>query len=144
MSKLKPGRVYAFPNGSSFMAWEEGNCQRCKKSEFDPDKPVTCKLQKALFDAQMGDGSVKKDVVIKIGLKTADGKKGDYCCKQFELKKGELPDELQAILDNAEVMFDRLFKMMDVSHTDKLRFLRRLGKRSLYLRNVLKKYGEKK
>lgn len=63
-------RVYPFSNGSEYMDWEARNCGRCNKVTYDEaDIPESrCVLFNALFDAQIGDGSVTAAIGVRLGM----------------------------------------------------------------------------
>lgn len=61
-------RFRPFSDGSQFQDWKASNCKRCKKYNELADRPEeTCELDFQLWKACMGDGSVSRDVAVRIG-----------------------------------------------------------------------------
>lgn len=53
-------KIQPFPNGTSFMVWTELNCDRCTKAE-------DCRLEEALANASVTDGTIPLEVACRIG-----------------------------------------------------------------------------
>jgi len=52
-----PERVYLFSNGTEYMIWLAGSCDRCVNAS-GPDEPldeVKCELERAVFETMIAD-----------------------------------------------------------------------------------------
>ena len=59
-------RVRPFSNGSEYGAWAEHNCTRCKRFVWE-DIDATCIIDRALWRARDGDGTVSATIARRAG-----------------------------------------------------------------------------
>lgn len=85
----KPLKVVAFSNGTDFGIWDDANCGRCKKADYDGDyDDMPCRLQKRLVAASWGKrGLIGIRTAIKLGLVDKSGKRTTHLqtCTEIDL-----------------------------------------------------------
>lgn len=80
-------RVYPFHCGSQFADWQDRNCQRCAK--YNPDTYTgDCDLDEALFEAQMGDGSMAPEMATRLGYTDETRDAYGWDCPERDLRAG--------------------------------------------------------
>lgn len=84
MSKKKKApkqkRVYLFSNGTEYMMWLAGSCDRCVKASDSevPMDTVTCDLEEAIFETVIAeDNKCPVELAKRLGWK--EGEMMDYC-----------------------------------------------------------------
>ena len=68
-------RVRPFSNGTEFMAWTEGNCDRCGKGmlydEQTEEMTFRCPIEEALNGADADDGRLSAEMAARMGYPQA-------------------------------------------------------------------------
>lgn len=75
--------VYIFSCGTQFADWQEANCFRCTKYDYE-NPGARCDLDMALLEAQVGDGTVSAEIARRLGYE--EGSPPRYCWQCGEVE----------------------------------------------------------
>jgi hypothetical protein len=60
--------IRPFHCGSQHASWECANCDRCTKNTPSQEGMPRCEIQRAIFEAQFGDGTISADIAHRMGF----------------------------------------------------------------------------
>lgn len=80
-------KVKPFSNGTEYLDWTFGNCERCAKSVLVTDPSgtelPTCEIEYAIMEASISDGEISAEIAERMG-QTANPMAYTWPCGEFE------------------------------------------------------------
>jgi hypothetical protein len=82
--------IIPFANGSEFDHWQERNCNRCKKYDFDNETYTsTCQIAEAIADMAATIAPLSRDMAIRMGYMDKTGKVVGRDCTELVIGEPE-------------------------------------------------------